>query len=114
MQTRIIAAASSLVAATVDRKTLADALALYRANGAQIIEKRNTIPILSCVLIVADEDRLTLSGTDLDCELTVELPAACDTRGAVAIGIEALTAAVKAAKGDSVRLATVAGGATLT
>jgi DNA polymerase III subunit beta len=114
MQTRIPTASAGALALTVGRKELSEALGLFRASGAPIIEKRNTIPILSCVLLSVSPDKLTLSGTNLDCQLTIEVPAAGDSTGAVAIAIEPLRAAVKAAKGESVRLATMNNTATLT
>jgi len=74
-------AATALLALTVDRKALVDALQSMKATGAHIIEKRNTIPILSTVLLDATADKLTVTGTDLDIMLQVELPAACDAPG---------------------------------
>ncbi len=35
-----------------------------------VVEKRNTLPILSCVLIVAGPSQMTLTATDLDLEMT--------------------------------------------
>lgn len=39
-----------------------------------VVEKRQTLPILSNVLINIDADRLTLTGTDLEVELTASTP----------------------------------------
>ena len=38
-----------------------------------VIEKRQTMPILSNVLIVIDEDQLILTGTDLKFRLSLKL-----------------------------------------
>jgi DNA polymerase-3 subunit beta len=40
-----------------------------------VVERRNTIPILSNVLLSADEDRLSFSATDLDMEIIDQAPA---------------------------------------
>ncbi len=59
---------------TIDKPGLAKAL----AHVANVVERRNTIPILSNVLLVAAENRLKLTATDLDLEV-VET-AACTTK----------------------------------
>lgn len=102
MQTNI--AAAGLIAHTVDRKALANALQAFKATGARIIEGRNTVPILSCVLVEASRDKLTITGTDLDVMLVVELDAEGAGSGALAIDFDALQKAVKGARGDTVRL----------
>ncbi len=49
---------------TIDRNALMRALAHVQA----VVERRNTIPILSNILMVAEGDRLRLTATDLDIE----------------------------------------------
>jgi len=95
--------AASYLSLTVDRKSLANALGAMRATGAGIIEKRNTIPILGCVLLDMTPDCLTVRGTDLDCMLSVQLPAAGD-RGQLAVDFFALEKAVKGGTGEHVRI----------
>ena len=105
-----LAAAGGMLALSIDRKALADALSAMKASGgAAIIEKRNTIPILGCVLLDATPDKLTLRATDLDVMLSIELPCATDGCGRVAVEFEALHKAVKGAKGESVRLVELVG-----
>ncbi|MER9768926.1 DNA polymerase III subunit beta [Mesorhizobium sp. M0189] len=60
---------------------LADRAALTRAFDivANVVEKRNTIPILSNVCLTADGENLLVTGTDLDVEITVTIPAAVDS-----------------------------------
>jgi DNA polymerase-3 subunit beta len=53
---------------TVHRTALLPALAAL----TRVVERRNTIPILSNLRLVAEGDRLRLSATDLDMELTAE------------------------------------------
>ena len=58
-------------------KVTLERTALLKALGHvhRIVERRNTIPILSNVLIEARERQLTLKATDLDLEATESAPA---------------------------------------
>jgi DNA polymerase III subunit beta len=51
---------------TIDRNALMRALSHVQA----VVERRNTIPILSNILLKAEGDRLSLTATDLDIEAT--------------------------------------------
>ncbi len=67
---------------------IADRNSLLRALGhiTGIVEKRNTIPILSNILIAAEASGvLTLKATDLDMEAIETIPAKVDTPGAVTV-----------------------------
>ncbi|ACG79877.1 DNA polymerase III, beta subunit [Phenylobacterium zucineum HLK1] len=59
--------------------------ALLRALGhvQSAVERRNTIPILSNVLLSAERDRLTFSATDLDMEIIDEAMAQVDQPGQI-------------------------------
>ena len=59
--------------------------ALLRALGhvQSAVERRNTIPILSNVLLSAERDRLTFSATDLDMEIVDEAAAQVDQPGQI-------------------------------
>ena len=56
--------------AIVSRAAMSSALAVIN----QIVEKKNSVPILSNVRLVACDGVLTATGTDLDIETTVTLP----------------------------------------
>jgi DNA polymerase III subunit beta len=56
---------------TIDKPSLAKAL----AHVASVVERRNTIPILSNVLLAAGDNELRLTATDLDMELVETVPA---------------------------------------
>lgn len=58
--------------------------ALFKALGhvQSVVERRNTIPILSNVLLTADPDRLRLSATDLDIEICEGVAAEVSRPGA--------------------------------
>lgn len=65
--------------ALVDRKGFADAL----ARVSKVVEKRNTIPILSNLRLVGAGESLVVEGTDLDVWHAITVPAAADSRFAV-------------------------------
>ena len=69
------------LASTVTRASLAKAL----EHISRIIEKRNTIPILAHVLIVATKEGLTLRGTDLDIEASTNVLATTTQPGAITV-----------------------------
>ncbi|MEZ6029142.1 MAG: DNA polymerase III subunit beta [Hyphomonadaceae bacterium] len=64
---------------TIDRNALMRALSHVQA----VVERRNTIPILSNILMVAEGDRLSLTATDLDIEATDSAPAEIKKAGSV-------------------------------
>lgn len=65
---------------TVNKKALSAAM----AHIDRVVESRVTIPILSNVLLDAQEG-LTITGTNLDVEMHVQIEAAVETPGAVTI-----------------------------
>ena len=89
-------------AALIERKPLLDALTFLARH---IVERGNTIPILSCVLICATDAGVRLAGTDLDIFAETTIPAAWDVPGSFAADSAALLAAVKACDGDTINLA---------
>src|SRR5262249_26612766 len=63
---------------TVERAALLKAL-----NHVQsVVERRNTIPILSNVLLSAKDDSVRLTATDLDIEIAEAVPAEVERPGA--------------------------------
>ena len=72
---------------TLDRQTLLAAL----TKGASIVSRKNTVPILSHVLIEATKKgAVTFKFTNLDMEATVTVKAAVDTPGATTVSAETL------------------------
>lgn len=66
---------------TLERTPLLRALThVYR-----VVERRNTIPILSNVLLRGTEDGLALKATDLDLEVAETIPAMIETPGATTV-----------------------------
>jgi len=76
---------------TLPRADLAPALAAV----TRIVERRNTIPILGCLLLRGEDDALALTASDLDIEMTIRLPAAIETPGATTVAAHAFAAFVQ-------------------
>ena len=55
------------------------------AHASRIVEKRNTIPILSNVLIQADGRQVNLKATDLDLEVTLHFEAEVEVAGGTTV-----------------------------
>ena len=72
--------------ATVERATLLKCL----AHVQSVVERRNTIPILSNVLIEAKGDGLRLMATDLDLQVVETIAAHVDSPGATTVSAHTL------------------------
>lgn len=80
----------------------------------RVVERRNTIPILSNVLLKADEGTLKLKATDLDIEALETVPAMIERPGATTVPAYMFYDIVrKLPEGSEVCLETSADGATL-
>ena len=64
---------------TIERAALLKAL----GHVQSVVERRNTIPILSNVLLSAGRDSVSFSATDLDMEITDEAPARVESPGQI-------------------------------
>lgn len=73
-------------------KVAAGDLAKAMKLASHVVEKRNTIPILSNVLIEVDGDRLTLTATDMDLQFRQDIPASGDGQMAVTVPAHRLAA----------------------
>ena len=88
--------------ATVERATLLKCLGHIQS----VVERRNTIPILSNVLIEARSDGLRLMATDLDLQVVETIAAAIDVNGATTVSAHTLFDIVrKLPEGSQVELA---------
>jgi len=67
--------------------------ALHKALGriGGVVERAQTIPILGNVLIAAEGDIVTLSGSNLDMETVVHLPASVERPGAMTVSAATIT-----------------------
>jgi DNA polymerase-3 subunit beta len=88
-------------------KVTLERAALLKSLGHvhRVVERRNTIPILSNVLIVADEEALRLKATDLDLEIVESSPAEIGMPGSTTVPAHTLYDIVrKLAEGAQVSL----------
>ena len=76
---------------TIERSALAKAL----GHVQSVVERRNTIPILSNVLLQGNGGALTLTATDLDIEISEEAPADIASPGATTVSAITLFEIVK-------------------
>src|SRR4051812_4937353 len=90
---------------TLDRKGAKAAL----GHAARVTERRNTIPILSCVRFDVRPDFVLLTATDLDMELSHELPAATSGQGVLILPLDALKTTVGKFTGEFVRIESLGG-----
>ena len=88
---------------SIERATLFRAL----AHANSIVEKRNTIPILSNVMLKAEAGKLTIIATDLDMQITEIVDAVVDQAGSTTVSSSTLFEIVrKLSGGAQVQLAT--------
>ena len=79
-----------------------DIVAAVTAAGA-VIASRGSIPVMECALIKAD-DRLTVTGTNMDIEVTAEARASISAPGAVAVNAADLRRFLSAAQASIINL----------
>ncbi|HEX9997212.1 MAG TPA: DNA polymerase III subunit beta, partial [Abditibacterium sp.] len=72
---------------TCERSYLSDALGLAR----RAVSSRNTLPILSHILLETQDDRLRLTATDLDTAIRCAVPASVVENGSVAVPAASLS-----------------------
>ncbi|MBR0553223.1 DNA polymerase III subunit beta [Stakelama marina] len=72
--------------ATIERATLLKGL----SHVQSVVERRNTIPILSNVLIEASDASIRLMATDLDLQIDETVPAAIDQPGSTTVSAHTL------------------------
>ncbi|GGF56428.1 DNA polymerase III subunit beta [Azorhizobium oxalatiphilum] len=89
----------------VPRETLVAAA----AQLSRIVERRNTIPILSNLLLRADEDGLAITATDLDMEATCRIKAEVLVPGAITLPAGQLKDIAAKVAGESVSIDATAG-----
>jgi DNA polymerase-3 subunit beta len=96
--------------ATIERATLLKGL----SHVQSVVERRNTIPILSNVLIDAADGTLKLMATDLDLQINEHVAATIDTPGATTVSAHTLFDIVrKLPEGSQVQLSAADGRMTI-
>lgn len=95
---------------TLERSNLLKSL----GHVHRVVERRNTIPILSNVLLKAEGSSLMMKATDLDLEITEGAPAMAEQAGATTVPAHLLYEIVrKLSDGSEVMLSTNADGSTM-
>jgi len=96
---------------TIERSNLLKSL----NHVHRVVERRNTIPILSNILLRADGQNLDMKATDLDLEVTEATPANVEQAGATTVPAHLLYDIVrKLPDGSEVLLATSTDGGSMT
>ncbi|MES2753342.1 MAG: DNA polymerase III subunit beta [Pseudomonadota bacterium] len=96
--------------ATIERATLLKGL----SHVQSVVERRNTIPILSNVLIDASDGALRLMATDLDLQINETVAASVDQPGAITVSAHTLfDIARKLPDGSQVQLSAAEGRLTI-
>lgn len=95
---------------TIEKSVITKAI----AQASRIVERRNTIPILSNVVIRADGTELSLRTTDLDLEASLTVPADVDVAGVTTAPAALLSDIVRKLSGDLVSFSLDTDGQTLT
>ena len=75
---------------TIEQPALKDAL----AKATKAVQKRTIIPALAMVRLTADGDELSITGSDLDREVTTRATATVDATGGACVNADALLAHV--------------------
>ena len=92
--------------ATIERATLLKGL----SHVQSVVERRNTIPILSNVLLEAADGGLRMMATDLDLQIDERVPASVDQPGATTVSAHTLfDIARKLPEGSQVQLSAAEG-----
>ncbi|MBW3661231.1 MAG: DNA polymerase III subunit beta [Gemmatimonadetes bacterium] len=71
---------------------------------SNVVPARTPLPIIGNLLVSAEEDRLSLSATDLDLSVTIEVPASVEEDGRVTLPARKLTDMVRALPASLVRV----------
>jgi DNA polymerase-3 subunit beta len=71
--------------------------------------KKESLPILSCILLEAGENTLTIRSTNLEAGIEIVIPASVEDGGIVAVPAGVLSQTLRSIGGDSVTLKTVEG-----
>jgi len=69
-----------------------------------IVERRSTIPVLSHILLKADDGKLHVAATDLDVSLTSSVPGDVEEAGGIAIQAKKFLEIVRAVDSDDIEL----------
>lgn len=84
----------------IQTKLLVDAF----TRAYSIIERRSSIPVLSHVLIIADQDTVTIKATDLDHSIEDKIEASVDESGAILVQAQTFYEVIRKSESDIIKL----------
>src|SRR3989344_6107179 len=83
-------------------ETPLDVLQNAAATAARFSEKKPNLPVLGCVLLVAEGNRLTLRATNLECGVEIVIPAKITIEGIAAVPATVFAGFLGNARGKTV------------
>ncbi len=85
-------------------ETSLDTLLSAALTAMRFAEKRANLPVLGCVLLTAEGNRITLRATNLECGVEAVIPAKVSTDGTVAVPASVLAGFLGNARGKTVSI----------
>lgn len=73
-------------------------------TSERLVGKKESLPVLSCILITAEKGSLTLQATNLEAGIRVTIPAEVTEEGALAVPASILSSIIRVTHGDKVTL----------
>lgn len=83
-------------------ETPLDILHTNLSIAARFAERKANLPVLGCVLVMAEGNRLTLRATNLECGIEIVIPAKVSKEGVVAVPANVFAGFLSNARGKSV------------
>ncbi len=88
-------------------ETTTNLLAHAVSTAARFSERRANLPVLGCILLVAEGQKLVLRATNLECGVEIVVPAKIASKGTVAAPAGVLSGFLGNAKGSSVNMSLI-------
>ena len=74
-------------------------------TAERIVGKKESLPVLSCIVLEAESD-LVIRSTNLEASIEIHVPCECEEKGVLAIPASILSQTIRATSGDKVTLTT--------
>ena len=85
--------------------TTRDRLQAAIQAAERIVGKKESLPVLSCIVLEADTD-LAVRSTNLEASIEIRVPCECSEKGVVAVPASIFSQTIRAVSGDKITLAT--------
>src|SRR5271170_3390257 len=70
----------------------------------RIVGKKESLPVLSCILLEANDKELTISATNLEAGLDIRIPAEVEESGVIAINAHVLAQTIRSITGEKISI----------